>query len=60
MYDIVLIVVYRCSKIVRFIPYYNTVDVYELSAILINKIFLKFDTPRLIISDRGTTFTSEY
>ena len=60
MYDIVLVVVYRYSKIVRFIPYYNTVDVYELSAILINKIFSKFSAPRLIISDRGTTFTSEY
>ena len=60
MYDIVLVVVYRYSKIVRFIPYYSIVDVYELSAILIDKIFLKFGAPRLIISDRGTTFTSEY
>ena len=60
MYDIVLVVVYRYTKIVRFISCYGTIDVYELGAILINKVFLKFSAPRLIISDRGTTFTSEY
>jgi hypothetical protein len=60
VYNVVLVVVYRYSKIVRFIPYYNTVGVYELGAILVDEIFLKFGAPRSIISDRGIIFTLEY
>jgi hypothetical protein len=60
VYNTILVVVCRFSKIVRFIPYYNTVDVDELDTILINKIFSKYDTPRLIVSDRGIIFIFKY
>jgi hypothetical protein len=60
VYNIILVVVYRFLKIVRFIPYYNTVDACELDTILIDEVFLKYGVLRLIISDRGTTFISKY
>jgi hypothetical protein len=60
VYDAVLVVVCRYSKMVRFIPCHNTVDACELGAILIDEVFSKFGAPRSIVSDRGTTFTSEY
>jgi hypothetical protein len=60
VYDAILVVVCRFSKMVRFIPCHNTVDAGELGAILIDEIFSKYGAPRSIVSDRGTTFTSEY
>ena len=59
-YDAILVVVNRYSKICYYIPTRTKVDASQLAAILIAKVFSKFSTPRLIVSDKGTTFTTKY
>jgi transposase InsO family protein len=60
VYDSILVVVCRYSKMVRFIPCYNDITAPELADTLVDEIFSKFGVPRSIVSDRGTTFTSDY
>jgi Reverse transcriptase (RNA-dependent DNA polymerase)/RNase H-like domain found in reverse transcriptase/Integrase zinc binding domain/Chromo (CHRromatin Organisation MOdifier) domain/Integrase core domain len=60
VYDAILVVVCRYSKMVKFIPCNGTVDAEELANLLIDVCFSQFGTPRSIVSDRGSTFTSKY
>jgi transposase InsO family protein len=59
-YDAVLVVVDRFSKMVRYIACTTNIDAPEMAELLIEEIFSKFGTPRSIVSDRGTTFTSAF
>src|SRR3989440_10760034 len=59
-YDAVLVVVDRSSKMVRYIACTTDIDAPEMAELLIEEIFSKFGTPRSIVSDRGTTFTSAF
>jgi transposase InsO family protein len=59
-YDSIFVVVDRYSKMARFIACNNTIDAKELGNLLIEEIFSKYGVPRSIVSDRGTTFTSQY
>jgi hypothetical protein len=59
-YDSILVVVDRYSKMARFIACNNTIDAKDLGDVLIEEIFSKYGTPRSIVSDRGTTFTSQF
>jgi transposase InsO family protein len=58
--DAILVVVCRFSKMARYIPCTGDIDARELAELLDEEIFSKVGTPRSIVSDRGTTFTSEY
>ena len=58
--DAILVVCCRYSKMTCFIPCTGTVDAEELSVLLLNNVFSKWGIPRSIVSDRGSTFTSEY
>ena len=59
-YDAVLVVVDRFSKMVRYLPTTVTIDSPGLAELLISACFSQYGTPRSIVSDRGTTFTSGY
>ena len=60
VYNTLLIVVYRFSKIVRYIPYSVDITVEEMSDILVEEVFARFSVPRSIVSDRGTVFIATY
>lgn len=59
-YDAVLVVICRFSKMVQYFPCSTDIDAEGLGDVLVAGIFAKFGTPRSIVSDRGTVFTSEY
>jgi hypothetical protein len=60
VYDSILIVVDRYSKIARYIVYRKTIDSPELTVVLWKEVFSLFGTPKGIVSDRGTVFTSRF
>jgi hypothetical protein len=60
VYDTILNVVDRYSKMVRYIPYIGATNALEMAKLLIHEIFTKYGVPRSIVSDRGTTFIVEY
>lgn len=51
VYDALLVVVYRFSKIVRYIPYSVGIVVEELGDTLVKEVFLHFKVLRSIVSD---------
>lgn len=60
VYDAILVIVCRYSKMVKFIPCSGDVDAPELADILCDEVFSAYGTPRSIVSDRGSLFTSGY
>src|SRR4051794_31532717 len=60
VYDAVLVAICRYSKMARFIPYTKDVAAEELGNILYNEIFLRYDVPRSIVTNRGLVFTLSY
>ena len=59
-HDIILIVVDRFSKFVRYISYIKNIDAEMLADVFWDSIGGLFGPPRSIISDRGSVFTSSY
>ena len=60
VYNAVLMVVDRYLKMVQYIPCSGDIDSLELVEVLLDEIFSKYRILRLIISDRGATFTLKY
>src|SRR5690242_15629383 len=58
IYTLILIVINRFSKIIRFILYTKDVTSKNLASIFINKIIKDFGVLKLIINNRGSIFTS--
>jgi hypothetical protein len=59
-YDAVLVVVCRFSKQAIFIPTHKTDSAHDLAQQFITHVFSKHGLPLDIISDRGTTFVSQF
>lgn len=60
VYDAILVVVCRYSKMARFIPCNIDIQAPELCDVLCDEIFAVFGSPASIVSDRGSLFTSSY
>jgi transposase InsO family protein len=60
VYDSVLVVVDRFSKMARYFPVTKTIDAPQLADLLYNKVVMFTGPPDSIVSDRGSVFTSEY
>ena len=60
VYDSILVVVDRHSKMVYLVPCTQDTTVESLGTLLINEVFLRFGVLKSIISDRGSLFTSKY
>ena len=60
VYDFILLIVNRYSKIIRFILYNVTVNIKDLDSLIINNIIKDFNVLKLIISNRGLLLTSSY
>lgn len=59
-YDAILVIVDRFSKMAHFIPAKTTDTAVDLADQFVNKIIRLHGFPNNIVSDRGTTFTSQF
>lgn len=53
-----LVIVDRFTKYALFFPISTTIDAAELARLVHNEVELRYGTPRDIVSDRGSVFTS--
>ena len=60
VYDAILVVVDRYTKVVKYIPCCKTIDVLELAKVFIKHQFKDQGLPKLIVLDRGSVFTSKF
>ena len=60
VYDSILVVMDRFTKMARYIPVTATIGAAELAEVFINTIFKDYGTPTGITSDRGPQFTSSF
>lgn len=60
VYDAILVVVDRHSKMVRLIPCTQKTTAEQLATLLFDDVFSLFGIPKSIVSDRGSLFTSRY
>ena len=60
IYNIILVIVDRFLKIVRYISTINTINTIGVSILIIDYIISKFRVLKSIISDRESIFTSSY
>lgn len=58
-YDSILVVVDRFTKLVYYFPTRKSVDAAALTDLLYRKLFILTGSPKSLLSDRGSVFTSE-
>ena len=60
VYDAILVVVDRYTKMVRYLPTTKKINAPELEELLMQEVFLRFGAPEGIVTDRGSVFTSAF
>lgn len=60
VYDSILVVVDRMTKMVKYVPTTETLRAEGMSEILFDRVFSTFGVPESVVSDRGSLFTSEF
>lgn len=60
VYDAILVVVDRYTKMVRYLPTTKKIDAVQLSDLFYEEIALKYGAPNGIVTDRGSVFTSAF
>ncbi len=60
VFDCILVVVDRYTKVARYLPTVSTLDASRLLDLLQEHIFLRYGFPEGIVSDRGSLFTSAF
>ena len=60
VYDSILVVVDRYTKMVRYVPVTKKTDAAELAEVFFDEVVLRFGMPDGIVSDRGSVFTSAF
>jgi len=60
VYDAILVVVDRYIKMAQYISISKTLTAMQLADIFFEKIVCRYRTPKEIVSDRGSIFTSSY
>lgn len=60
VYDSILVVVDRYTKMAIYLPTSITINAAELAELFIEHIVCRFGTPKGIVSDRGSVFTSAF
>ena len=58
VYDAILVVIDKYSKMIQFVPYNKKTTAEELAEIIENKIIKHFGIFKSCVSDRGSLFTS--
>ena len=60
VYDAILVVVDRFTKMVRYLPVTTKIDAAELAEVFHAEIVCRYGMPDGIVSDRGSIFTSDF
>ena len=60
VYDAILMVIDRYTKMARYIPITKTVTAVELADLFFEEIICRFGVPKECVTDRGSVFTSAY
>jgi transposase InsO family protein len=60
VYDSILVVMDRYTKMGRYVPCNKTVDAEELADIIMDEVIRPHGIPEGIVTDRGSVFTSSY
>jgi len=60
VYNAICVIVDRYTKMALYLPIVKTITVTELADLFLNEVVRRFGTPRGIVSDRGSIFTSEF
>jgi hypothetical protein len=60
VFDLILVIIDRYTKINIYIPTNKTYDSVELTSLLIDVVVYRYRVLKGIISDRGSMFTSQY
>ena len=60
VFDSILVVVDRYTKMARYLPTNKTIDASQLAELFWTEIVCKFGTPSGIVTDRGSVFTSSF
>ena len=60
VYNAILVVVNCFTKMVKYFPIRETMAAPQLAELFCNEIVKQYGTPRSIVTDRGSIFTSEY
>ena len=60
VYNAILVIVDRFTKIVRYIPTTTTIDAAELADVFYTEVVCRYGIPNSIVSDRGSVFTSAF
>ena len=58
--DAILVLIDRFAKLVRYIPCNKDIDAVGLAEVIFRDLILKVGVPEVLISDRGSVFTSKY
>lgn len=60
VYDAILVIVDRFTKMVRYLPVNTTIDAATLAEVFHSEIVCRYGMPNGIVSDRGSVFTSAF
>lgn len=60
VYNAILVVVDRYTKMTRYIPCRKTINAVELADLFWEEIVLRYGAPEGVVSDRGSLFTSSF
>ena len=60
IYNSILVIIDRFTKMVRYIPTNVTIDAAELAEVFYAEIVYRYSIPNGIISNRGSVFTSAF
>ena len=60
VYDSILVIVDRFTKMVRYLPTNTTINAAELADLFHTEVVCRFGMPDGIVSDRGPVFTSDF
>jgi len=60
VYDAICVIVNRYTKMALYLPIVKTITTAELADLFLNEVLRRFGTPRGIMSDHGSIFTSEF
>jgi hypothetical protein len=59
-FDSVLVLIDRFTKYTRYLPVNKTITAKQLADLLYTEVFLRHGAPDTLVSDRGSTFTSQF
>ena len=60
VYDTILVIVDRYTKMVRYLPTQKTINAVDLAELFFEEIIMRYGCPDGIVSDRGSVFTSGF